>query len=404
MKQRLQLLIIVFFSFVAMPLMAHAAETPPAVQAFLDALKRQYNKGGGDIKPAFGNIVPDGSGGATITNIESTFVQKEFKGGVKISKVVLAGATKNDNGTWSFKNISLEKAEFAANLPDIGPVIVKIPSATSSNVHLLPEKSADGVDYSALLGTIVYETSNVPVVNFTIAGQSFDAKNLVTTWQGDPSNGLGVWNTKMDSLVIPVDAIPNPKFQKDMKETFGYDQFNLSFDGNFAVKGANQKLDVAYALRLTGKNIGSFDFAFAAQDIPNQILAVLKEVQEGGKPDMGKMMPLLIGIKISHFKFGFVDDSITDKALDFAAKKQGTTRDALTANGAAMLQIGLGQIRAPEFTKSVIAAYNAFVKNPKNITLEAKPESPVAMATLMGMMGAPATALKVLGVSVVSNQ
>ena len=404
MKQRLQLLIIVFFSFVAMPLMAHAAETPPAVQAFLDALTRQYNKAGGELKPTFGEMIPDGNGGATITNIESTFVQKEFKGGVKINKVVLSGATKNDNGTWSFKSINLENAEFATNLPDIGPIIVKVPSATTTNVHLLPVKSADGIDYSSLIGTIVYEASTVPVVNFTVAGQSFDAKNLVTTWQGDPSTGLGVWNTKMDSVIIPVDAIPNPKFQKDMKETFGYNEFNLSFDGNFAVKGANQKLDVAYALRLTGKNIGSFDFAFAAQDIPAKLLDVLKEVQAGQEPKMGKMMPLLIGIKLSHFKFGFVDDSITNKMLDFAAKKRGTTREALAANGAAMLQIGLGQIRAPEFTKSVIAAYNAFVKNPKNITLEAKPESPVAMAALMGMMGAPAAALQVLGVSVVSNQ
>jgi len=404
MKQRLQLLIIVFFSFVAMPIAAHAADTPPAVQAFLNALKRQYNQAGADVTPKFGDITPDGNGGATITNIESSFVKKEFKGGVKISKVILSGASKNSNGTWSFKSINLENAEIAMTLPDVGPLIVKIPSATTSNVHLLPMKNADGLDYSQLLGTLVYEQSIVPVVNFSVAGQSFDAKNLVTTWNGDPATGFGVWNTKMDSVIIPVDAIPNPKFQKDMKETFGYNKFNLSFDGNFAVKGANQKLDVAYALRLTGKNIGSFDFAFAAQDIPAQLLAVLKDVQAGSKPNMGKMMPLLIGIKLSHFKLGFVDDSITNKVLDFAAKKRGTTRDALAANGAAMIQIGLGQMRAPEFTKSVIAAYNTFMKDPKNITLEAKPESPVAMAALMGMMGAPAAALQVLGVSVVSNK
>ncbi len=404
MKQRLQLFIIVFFSLVAMPFAAHAADTPPAVQAFLDALKRQYNQAGGEITPSFGNMVPDGNGGATITNIESTFVQNEFKGGFKISKVVLAGASKNDNGTWSFKSINLENAEFAMTIPDVGPAIFKIPSATTSNVHLLPEKYADGLDYSVLLGTVVYEKSNIPIVEFTVAGQTFNAKNFSANWKGDPTTGFGIWNTKMDSLIIPVDAIPNAKFQKDMKETFGFNQFNLSLDGNFAIKGANKKLDLAYALRFTGKKIGSFDFAFAAQDIPGQLIAVLKDVQAGGEPNMGKLMPLLIGIKLSHFKIGFVDDAITHKALDFAAKKQGTTRDALAANGAAMLQIGLGQIKAPEFTKSVIAAYNAFIKDPQNITLEAKPASPVILASLMGMMGSPAAIIQVLGVSVKSNQ
>ena len=403
MKQRLQLLIIVFFSFIAMPLAANAADEPPAVKAFLDAIARQYAQAG-SARPTYGEITPDGSGGATLSNVEATFTQKEFKGGIKIGKVVLSGATKKDNGTWSFSKVNVENAEMAMVLPDIGPFIAKIPSATTSGVHLLPAKSADGIDYTMFLGTAVYETSSVPVVTFTVAGQSFDAKDLSTTWKGDPNTGFGVWNTKMGSVVVPVSAIPNPKFQKDMKEAFGYETFDLSLDGNYAVKGANQKLDIAYAFRLTGKNIGSFDFALAAQDIPGQLAAVLQELQNGGKPNMGKIMPLVIGIKLSNLKFGFVDDSVTNKALEFAAKKQGTTREALTANGAALLQIGLGQIKAPEFTKSVIAAYNVFVKDPKNITIQAKPDSPVILASLMGMMGAPAAMIKTLGVSVVSNK
>ena len=403
MKKRFQFLIIVLFSFIALPLGANAADEPPAVKAFLDAIQRQYAQMG-NARPTYGSITPDGNGGATLSNVEATFTQKEFKGGIKVGNVILSGAKQRENGTWSFANVKIENAEMAMILPDIGPFIMKIPSATGTGVHLLPAKSADGIDYTVFLGTTVYESSNVPVVTFTVAGQSFDAKDLSTTWKGDPNTGFGVWNTKIGSAVVPVSAIPSPKFQKDMKETFGYEKFDLSLDGNFAIKGADKKIDIAYAFRLTGKDIGSFDFALAAQDIPGKLAAVLQEIQQGAKPNMGKLMPLLIGIKLSNLKFGFVDDSITNKMLDFAAKKQGTTRDALTANGGAMLQIGLGQLNAPEFTKNVIAAYNAFVKNPKNITIEAKPESPVVLASLMGMMGAPAAMIQVLGVTVVSNK
>ena len=90
--------------------------------------------------------------------------------------------------------------------------------------------------------------------------------------------------------------------------------------------------------------------------------------------------------------------------LAFAAKEQGTTVETMTSNGAALIQVGLMQLNLPEFSKTVIEAYNAFVKNPKNISIEASPEAPVTLATLMGLLAAPAKAIETLGVKVEANK
>lgn len=401
MKHRIQLFVLVFFSMALLPLTSFAAEEPPAVAALLDSMKRQaevYDR------PTYDSIEPDGSGGAVLYGVTWALKQPEVTMTVKIEQLDIAGVSQRASGSYSFKNITSKNIVMSMELPDVGPITIKIPSAPARNLHLLPALSADGNDYSAFLGSVVYEHSAVPLTIVTVAGQTFEIKNMVAAWTGDADTGFGKWDFSMESAVVPVSAIPNPDFQKDMKEEFGIERIDLSMDGSASITGKNSNLDVAYAFRFTGKKIGSFEFALAAQDIPGAMGAVLKELQAGKEPNMGQLMPLVIGIKFAKLKMRFVDDNFTAKMLEFAAKKQGTTVEAMTSNGAALIQVGLMQLRLPEFSKTVLEAYNAFVKNPQNISIEASPEAPIAMSTLMGLMAAPAAAIKTLGVKVEANK
>ena len=403
MKHRISLFVLIFFSFMLLPLTSQASEEPPGIKALLDSLERQY-KAAGSARPSYESIQVDSEGGATLYNVSWEVSQPETKGDVKIEKMIISGVSQRQNGSYSFKNIATENIVMTMELDETGPMFVKIPKTYTSNVHILPEQSPDGIDYMAILGAAVYEKSSVPDIIVSVNGQSFNAKDLTTLWKGDPETGLGKWDISLKSLIIPVSAFPDDKFKQDMRDEFGFEEFDLAADISASITGQNGKLNMAYAFRFKGKQIGDIEFALAGQDIPGELANVLKELQAGKEPSMGQLMPLVMGIKFNKLKLRFVDDDFTAKALAFAAKNEGTTVDDMTANGAAALRLGLMQLNMPEYSKNVIDAYNTFVKNPKNISVEASPEAPVAVATMMGMMMAPAMAIKTLGVKVKANE
>jgi len=403
MKHRVLTTVFVFLSFCLAPLSAYASKEPPAITAILDVIERQYKAAGGS-RPVYSTIEPDGDGGATLTDVSWTIKKDGVTGAFKIAKTVLSGVTQRANGGYSFKSILTENIAIAMDMPEIGPIILRVPHTSSTNTHLLPTTSPDGIDYSALLGGVVYESSLVPVMMITAGDKSFDAKNFSSKWSGDPETGLGKWNISLESGVVPVSVFPDQQFKKDMKEELGFEEFDLAFDASVAVSEKDKKLDLAFGLRLKGKNIGDFEFAFAGHDFPAKLIKIMKSVEAGAEPNIGQIMPLVIGVKFGRLKLRFVDDNFARKMLAYAAKKEGTTVEELTANGGAILQIGLSQLGSPDFTKAVIAAYNAFIKNPQNISLEASPKQPVPVAELMGMMGNPASAIKTLGLKVEANR
>jgi len=77
---------------------------------------------------------------------------------------------------------------------------------------------------------------------------------------------------------------------------------------------------------------------------------------------------------------------------------------ALVANAGAMAQVGLMQLNAPEFSAQAVAAINAFLKEPKSITVSLQPGSPVTVQQLMTLNpNDPGAAIKLLGAAVSAN-
>lgn len=64
----------------------------------------------------------------------------------------------------------------------------------------------------------------------------------------------------------------------------------------------------------------------------------------------------------------------------------------------------MAQLNLPELQSQVSSAVNAFLDNPKSLTISAEPEKPVPFPTIMGAaLGAPNTVPSVLGVKVTAN-
>lgn len=403
MTKPAKIFFLVLFSLVVAPLSAMAAGEPAPVRAFLDALNAQYKAAGG-ITATHSGVSDDGGGDYTITGLKFGFSGKDGKVAIVMEKVALKGSKAGDGGAYSFSNVDFIGMTLLADLDKIGPLKVSVPLIKSTGFHVLPTPASGDVDFRTVAGTAVYENAIAPELILDVAGQTLKARNFVVNWSGDKKTGLGKTTVKMESFVLPVSAVPNPEFQKDMTEEFGIEQFDISFDGATEVLERNGKLDLAYALRLSAKKVGAIEFGLSTLDMPTALVAVLKDIQQGKQPKFNQIMPHLVGIKLKTLKLRFVDDNFVDKALQLAAKKQGTTADALKANGAALIQLSLGSLNAPEFTKSVIAAYNAFTSAPGNISVEAMPPAPVAIATIMGMIAAPKAAIEALAVKVEANK
>ena len=134
----------------------------------------------------------------------------------------------------------------------------------------------------------------------------------------------------------------------------------------------------------SGKDMAGINFSYGASDIPIAVMAELQTAQKTGRPpDFNMLMPQLMNVSLSGFKFRFEDASITKKVLPIIAKMQGMDEAAMVANAGAMMQIGLMQLKNQAFTDQVVGAVNAFLKDPKSITVSFKPAAPVKVQQLM---------------------
>ncbi|MNT53797.1 hypothetical protein D3C72_1909040 [compost metagenome] len=117
------------------------------------------------------------------------------------------------------------------------------------------------------------------------------------------------------------------------------------------------------------------------------------------------MLGLMQQLSFINAEISFEDASITKRAIDYAASQQGMTSDQLAQTIKGMAPIMMASLNVPELQNMVSAAINAYIDNPKNLSITAEPEKPVPFPMIMGAaMGAPNTLPKMLGVTVTANE
>jgi hypothetical protein len=188
-------------------------------------------------------------------------------------------------------------------------------------------------------------------------------------------------------------------------KALGYSDLTLSAtgEGEMTVNDANFGMSGTFGL--SGKDIAGFTVSYGASDIPIAVMTELQASRQKGRPpDFNMLMPQLMNVSFSGLQIRFEDASITKKLLPMIAKMQGMDEAAMVANAGAMMQIGLMHLKNQAFTDQVLGAVNAFLKDPKSLTVSLKPAAPVKVQQLMMLNPAdPGAAIDVLGVSVTAN-
>lgn len=386
-------------SLLALP--ARAQDVPPVVDAILKSWEQQTK-----LKPTYDKLDVDSSGNVTITNLSSSMSAGGNSPGVKITigEVTLQEISDAGGGLYE-----IGQANFSAmKMEVVGP------DGTAFTIDM-PEGSAEGWfvkvlgDNPTALDTMrssmsIARRMSSGKMTATVMGQTITSDGYVSTWEGDPASGAGTFSTKIVNVVIPEAAIAAIDPTGSLKQ-IGYTDlvFDMEAAGTVTLDGENVAMDLSFAY--AGKDMGAMKVSVAASDIPLAVYGELQKAQTMGKqPDFAALMPQLQNISLGHFTFRFEDASLTKRLLPMAAAMQGMDEAAMVANAGAMLQLSLMQLNNQAFTDQVVGAVNAFLKDPKSLTVALKPAAPVKVEQLMSLNPAdPGAAITLLGVSVTAN-
>ncbi len=379
---------------------ALAEETPAVVTAMFKGWEGTFK-----VKPTYDKIETDSDGNVTITNLVANVEAAGTNPAVKltIGEISLDDVGDAENGIIEVGSATVTDTKVEISEGGNKSVEIEVPE---SNIEewILPVGDPSTPQEIFRSSWNIAKKVSSGEFKITAMGQSITSDGYETTWDGDTATGAGKFTLKLSNVVIPQSAITAVDTAGQLK-ALGYGDITLNVSGDADVKITDDKFGITSNIEYAGKDIGGIKLALAGSDIPLATLSELKKAQkESRPPDMSALMPQLMGVSLGTFQFRFEDASITKKLLPVIAKMQGMDEAAMVANAGAIVQVGLMQLKNQAFTDQVVGAVNAFLKDPKSITVSLKPAQPVPVQSIMTLNPAdPAAAITLLGVSVTAN-
>lgn len=378
---------------------AEAADSPPAVQAFLANLERNTR-----IKPVYDELKDDGNGNITLTNLT---LAKPASGdmpgvSVKLTDVTFSGITEEapqlfQVGKAAFNNITLEvqgEGGFTATIPQLG--------AEGWYIRQLGDNPA-AMDQLLATSTFARKITSGKV-NIGAAGQALTIDGVESTWDGDPKTGAGTFNVKVSNIAIP-EALMALMDQGGMLKQLGYTSLNLDVSTMSDMKVTDEKVSYGFEFGLSGRDIANVKLGASFSDIPLAAYTeILKANSEGKEPDFNALMPQLQEVIVNGASFRFEDASIVNKILPMAAAMNGMDEQTLRASIGPMVQLTLVQLQNEAFAKQAMEAVTSFFAAPKSLTIAAKPATPLKVSEVMTMdPNKPGEAITRFGIAVTAN-
>jgi hypothetical protein len=379
---------------------AWAADEPPLVTALLKSWEKQLK-----VKPTYQSLTTESDGSVVIDGLSATVPtpgDPATKMSFVVGKIKLSGITDKGNGLFEVAAASSSDTKI-----DIG-------STESSFTVTVPQSSVE-YWYVKTLGDnptpsdvlranlTIAKKMSAGTMTLTAAGQSFSADGYQMTWDGDPVTGAGKTDFKITNIAIPETAIAALDPSGTLKK-LGYTSLSFDIGGNGNVDIGSDKMGFNVDIFYAGKDMGTLKVGAGVGEIPMALIGELQKMEGAAQPDPNAIMPLVQGIQLSRVAVRFEDQSITKKLLPMLAAMQGMDEATMVANARAMLQLGLAELKNPAFTQKAVEAVNAYLKDPRSLTILAKPAQPVSVMQLMALDPAnPGAAIDQLGVTISAN-
>ncbi|PST25503.1 hypothetical protein C7U60_06370 [Mesorhizobium plurifarium] len=338
----------------------------------------------------------------TVTGMKLRVTAKPGRS-LNIGEVTFEGVEETDGGgyyaeTVSFPDINISDKDASVSIKDISIGGLSIPGNPAGT-------TIDDI--------LLYETAGTGPMSVNVEGRNVFTAESTETNLTRQEDGAGFdFDATLAGIKADLSDIRDAK-AKDAVEKLGLTTLDggITMKGSWKLETGNLALD-EYALDF--KDVGRLNIAMNFSGYTLQFMKSLQEAAKAAEANPNReeadqamglaMLGLMQQLTFNSASIRFDDASITKKALDYAGSQQGVTGDQLAQSLKGLVPIMMAQLNVPELQNQVTGAVNAFLDNPKSLTISAEPEKPVPFPMIMGAaMGAPNTIPSVLGVKVTAN-
>lgn len=336
-------------------------------------------------------------------------VAEDSKGGYTADTATLQDIEKKeDKSTVNVQGIEFGKLYLAAD--DEQDPIVKMMYYQTAKADSLTV-SADGqemVSMKDLYANSTPYTKGTPIsVNFGVKSVDLDIEKMDAVRKADEAAGKAEKATDADATEedAAAEATPNPLIE------LGYNKLSMAITsaatwepekGDFAM--SKFEFDVKDIGKLdTTMKLGGYDLKFikSAQQASEQINASGDNKQAAGMAMLG----LIQQLSISDMSIRYDDASLTPKLLEYYGKQQGISGEDMANQIKGIAPLMVGYLGHADFAVQATTAINAYLDDPKSLTIAAEPKSPVSFALIAATATAdPKKLLDLLAVKITANK
>ena len=226
-------------------------------------------------------------------------------------------------------------------------------------------------------------------VTFSIAGDEVFSMARTQTSVRKAADGESFdQDSSVEDIRADLTKIPDPRTQAILGQ-LGYDklEMNMKAKGSYTPSSGVASLDT---MNITLKDMFDLDMAYALSGYTEEFMKRLQnqQVQDLQNPPVaGQISPgvltLLSELDLNNFRLAITDRSLTQRILDFQAAQMGSTGDQLAASVPMFIGMGMAGLQMPDLTDMVTRAVGDFVKEKGTLSVEAKPEQPISVGSLI---------------------
>lgn len=371
---------------------ALAAEEPPVVKALLDGVALTAA-----ARPTYGSLEVAGDGTITLANLALTLAGEDDADSAisyEIEKLTLAEVKEISSGLFE-----IGRAEWAGLTLKLGDSpLAAVPLINGRSVYVQALSDPPTLMEKMRASNLLAREFAMPEAIVLFGGQSITVEKLHWTWDGDPATGAGVSQFELARINVPGTLMGDEEADNPLAAA-GYDKLELSLTGKGLTTYDNEAFGFDFEVSINGVDIGKLIVNLAADGVPLALFGAL-EVAEA---DPDKVMALVQGINLRRAKIRFEDGSLTGRIIALMAEAQGVGEAAFVADTSAAVEAGLADLGDKDLAGQATAAVNAFLSDPKALTLSLNPAEPVRVEDVMAAAEDAAAVIRQLGMSITAN-
>jgi len=351
---------------------------------------------------SFSEIEPDGS---TIT-LRSVRADSPGNPSIPFGDVTFNGVEEVNDGSYFVNEAVFGEIEFSE-----GQNTFSIDGFDVNGLSIPADGAASSFD--SMLDYEGFSTGAIRVVNngstvFSMAGIDLDVV------RADAASRVNMMMTGSD-LKIDLGNVKDTKTRDALKQ-LGYE----TLTGDVKMVGTWDRQSGLIELEdysLTLDDVGRLSLSLEISGYTPEFIKAMQQARSSAasNPDPqdpqaaqqaidATMREMLQQLSFKSASVRFDDASVTERALDFAGRKQGVSGEQMREFVKFMMPLALGRLGIPALQQQISAAASIYLDNPQNITVTATPAQPVAVPVILGAsMGDPRSLADLLNLQVIAN-